>query len=198
MPRLSIWIFSSLLAANCAALAVTQFTPVADDEVLEILPSATRQRTPLSPTVAKITDLKVAGAEAREAIALARQTGDTRYWGRAQAMLLPWWDRPDAPMDMAVLQATVQQGRHEFEAARKTLIAGLARAPANAQAWLTLASLERLTARYADALVACDAVGRAGSALYAKACQLETQSLQGAHTGAIQGLNALLMQARSP
>ena len=198
MPRLSIWIFSSLLAANCAALAVTQFTPMADDEVLEILPSATRQRTPLSPTVAKITDPKVAVAEAREAIALARQTGDTRYWGRAQAVLLPWWDRPDAPMDMAVLQATVQQGRHEFEAARKTLIAGLARAPANAQAWLTLASLERLTARYADALVACDAVGRAGSALYAKACQLETQSLQGAHTGAIQGLNALLMQARSP
>ena len=127
---------------------------------------------------------------------MARQTGDTRYWGRAQAALLPWWDRADAPSDIAVLQATVQQGRHEFEASRKVLAAALARAPDHAQGWLNLAALERLQARYAASLSACDAVARAGQMLYAQACRLETQSLQGQHQSAAKGLQALIAQTQ--
>ena len=136
-----------------------------------------------------------AALQARQDIAVARQTGDTRYWGRAQAALAPWWDKPDAPADLAVLQATVQQGRHEFDASRKVLTMALARAPGQAQGWLNLAALERLSARYVAALAACDAVARAGQALYAQACRLETLSLQGQHTVAMQGLQGLLAQA---
>ncbi len=136
-----------------------------------------------------------AALQARQDIAVARQTGDTRYWGRAQAALAPWWDRHDAPADLAVLQATVQQGRHEFEASRKVLTAILARAPGHAQGWLNLAALERLSARYLPALAACDAVERAGQALYAQACRLETLSLQGQHAAAMQGLHGLLARA---
>jgi tetratricopeptide (TPR) repeat protein len=86
----------------------------------------------------------------------------------------------------------VLQGRHEFDASRAVLTTALARAPGNAQGWLNLAALERLSTRYAEALRACEAVARAGQELYAAACRLETQSLQGRQ--AAQGLRALIEQ----
>ncbi|MEO8014295.1 MAG: hypothetical protein ABI642_09135 [Polaromonas sp.] len=187
-----------LLAVQINAAAATAVQPVRDDEVLEVLPAVTRHRpaqpTAASPASAQASDPVAAAAQAREDIGVARQTGDTRYWGRAQATLAPWWDRPDAPADLAVLQATVQQGRHEFAASRKVLTAALARAPGHAQGWLNLASLERLSSRYAESLAACDAVARAGQALYADACRLETQSLQGQNPMAGQGFQALINQ----
>ena len=188
----------ALAALQLSAFAVTAVQPGSDDEVLEVLPAVTRSRPALMalpPSVTKPADIAAAAQQARAAIAVARQTGDTRYWGRAQAMLAPWWDRADAPTEMAVLQATVQQGRHEFAASRKVLTAALARSPHHAQGWLNLAALDRLSARYADSLVACEAVERAQQPLYAAACRLETQSLQGQHQAAAQGLQALLDQS---
>ena len=198
------WLLVGLLAgAHFSALAATQVQPVRDDEVLETLQTVTRNRpapTALSAvgqTAGKATprDPAIAAQLARQDISVARQTGDTRYWGRAQAVLAPWWDRADAPVELAVLQATVQGGRHEFSASRAVLTAALARTPAYAQGWLNLASLERLSARYAESLAACEAVARAGQALYAQACRLETKSLQGEHKLAAQGFTDLLSRA---
>ena len=188
----------ALAALQLSAFAVTAVQPGSDDEVLEVLPAVTRSRPALMALPASVSrpaDIAAAAQQARAAIAVARQAGDTRYWGRAQAALAPWWDRADAPADIAVLQATVQQGRHEFAASRKVLTAALARSPQHAQGWLNLAALDRLTARYADSLVACEAVERAQQPLYAAACRLETQSLQGQHQAAAQGLQALLDQS---
>ena len=196
-PRL-ITLAGLLLAVQFSATAATAVQPVRDDEVLEVLPAVTRNRpaqaTAASATSAPASDPATAAKQAREDISVARQTGDTRYWGRAQATLAPWWDKLDAPADLAVLQATVQQGRHEFDASRKVLTAALTRTPGHAQGWLNLASLERLSSRYAESLAACDAVARAGQALYAQACRLETQSLKGQHPMAEQGFQALLKQ----
>ena len=192
---LAVW----LAMASLQALAITAVQPAGDDEVLEILPAVTRNRPAFSPAAAArpaFHDAATVAQQAREAISVARQTGDTRYWGRAQALLGPWWDRPDAPSDMAVLQATVQQGRHEFAASRAVLTAALARAPGHAQGWMNLAALERLSARYAESLAACAEVERAGQAFYAEACRLETGSLQGRHAQAIQGFQALLDNTR--
>lgn len=188
----------ALAALQLSAFAVTAVQPGSDDEVLEVLPAVTRSRPALMALPASVSrpaDIAAAAQQARAAIAVARQAGDTRYWGRAQAALAPWWDRADAPADIAVLQATVQQGRHEFAASRKVLTAALARSPQHAQGWLNLAALDRLSARYADSLVACEAVERAQQPLYAAACRLETQSLQGQHQAAAQGLQALLDQS---
>ena len=188
-----------LTAVSLQALAVTAVQPVRDDEVVEVLPSITRNRVARSAaTTARPTlrDAATAAQQAHEAISVARQTGDTRYWGRAQALLAPWWDAPDAPADLAVLQATVQQGRHEFSASRAVLTSALARAPGLAQGWLNLAALERLSARYAESLAACAAVERAGQALYAQACRLETESLQGRHAQAAEGFQGLLDRTR--
>ena len=187
-----------LIASALPALAwaATEVPPGADEGVVEVLPSITRQR-PVAPSgAAKVdADPLQAARAAREAIAMARQTGDTRYWGRAQAVLNPWWNVPTAPVELAVLQATVQQGRHEFEAARQVLEASLVRQPNHAQGGLTLASLHRLSGRYAQALQACEAVSRAGQTLYGAACRLETQSLQGQQALATQGFERLIHEA---
>ena len=184
---------SSLLAlAHFSVSATNSVQPQRDDEVIEVLPLITRNRPVISAaTKPAPLDLSAALTAARKDIAQARQTGDTRYWGRAQALLAPWWDRPDAPADVAVLQATVQQGRHEFAASRQVLTAALARAPGHAQGWLNLAVLERLSGNYTQALDACTKVGLAGQSLYARACTLETQSLQGQHQTATQELQQL-------
>jgi len=189
-----------LAAVQMPALAAAALQPLRDEDLLEVLPAVTRSRPAPSAQSATATAPAAAAAQAaamqaREDISVARQTGDTRYWGRAQAALSPWWDRLGAPADLAVLQATVQQGRHEFAASRKVLTAALARAPGHAQGWLNLAALERLSARYGEALAACDAVSRAGQRLYAQACRLETESLQGQNPKAGQGLQALINQA---
>ncbi|SDP48173.1 hypothetical protein SAMN05216303_104425 [Rhodoferax sp. OV413] len=177
-----------------AAQAVTELRPGRGDEVIERLPAITRVR--LAQTATAMPDPAAAAAQARAHIATARQTGDTRYWGRAQAALAHWWGQADAPVALAVLQATVQQGRHEFQAARSVLQAALQRDPGHAQGWLNLAALERLSGQYPRALRACEAVARAGQNFYAQACQLETQSLQGQTGAARKGLLALRAQTQ--
>ena len=77
--------------------------PGADNEVVEVLPTVTRVRPGPAAAVAPPGDPAAVAIRAREAISVARQTGDTRYWGRAQALLAPWWDKSDAPADLAVL-----------------------------------------------------------------------------------------------
>jgi tetratricopeptide (TPR) repeat protein len=78
------------------------------------------------------------------------------------------------------------------------LEAALERAPGNAQGWLNLAALERLSANYAKASAACDKVNRAGQPWYATGCRLETASLQGRHTDAGRGLQGLLIHVTAP
>ncbi len=177
------------------AHAAEQIRPTRDDAVVEVLPSITRQRPPARFIEGALSQTPLAAAQAaRAAIGVARQTGDTRYWGRAQATLRPWWDKPTAPTDLAILQSTVQQGRHEFEPARIVLASALKRDPGNAQGWLNMAALERLTGRYPEALQACSAVQKAGQSLYATACELETRSLQGQHAQARSGFRTLLTE----
>lgn len=166
-------------------------TPAGDAQVVQAL----GPRTLVVVAGSAATTAQAAQAAAQRAITQARETADPRYLGHAQGVLAPWWDKPDAPVALAVLQATVQQGRHEFAAARATLERALKRDASQAQGWLTLATLERVTGRYAQALAACRQVASAGAALYAAACELETTSLQGRHDEARRGLQALALQA---
>lgn len=166
-----------LVALLDATAAVSDFTAQSDAQVLETLPPRLRQAA--APEAAALA--------AQRWIELSRQTSDPRYLGRAQAVLAPWWGRSDAPVQLSILQATVEQSRHAFADARKTLQQALQRDPAQAQGWLTLATLERVAGRYAEASAACRQVGTAAP-LHAAACALETASLQGRFDEARSGL----------
>jgi hypothetical protein len=178
-----------LLNLATAHAAGRDLTQMGDAQVIETL--ASRVRTSASTP-------QDAAVAAKQAIALARHTADPRHLGRAQSLLGRWWDKSDAPIELAVLQATVQQSRHEFVAAKAVLQGGLLREPTHAQGWLTLATLERVAGQYPQALHACQQVARAGAAWYGAACQLETQSLQGQHQIAQRGLEALRRQTNDP
>ena len=97
-----------LAGAQLSALSATAVQPVRDDEVLEVLQTVTRKRPvqidlstgraagaagQAAGARAEPADPVVAAQLARQDISVARQTGDTRYWGRAQAALAHWWDR---------------------------------------------------------------------------------------------------------
>lgn len=186
MCRLSQFPLLLLLAVVAIAQAAGRdLTPASADQVIEKLPARVRSI---------ISSPETAAIAARQAITLARQTADTRYLGRAQATLAPWWDKKDAPVELAVLQATVLQSRHEFNAARVVLSQVLKREPNHAQGWLTMATIERLSGNYPDALLACDQVARAGAVLYSQACKFETISLQGGQDQARRGLQDLRRQ----
>jgi hypothetical protein len=181
---------------GCAALwcslwvhaAERDFTPSGSAQVIE----------KLAPRVgAAAKDPEKTAQAVRTAINLARETADPRYLGRAQALLAPWWDRAGAPPDLAVLQATVLQSRHDFAGARLVLQKVVSNQTRHAQAWLTLATLDRLQADYASALKACRNLARSGADFHAQACWLETQSLQGQHAVARQGFSALLAHEKT-
>jgi len=194
--RMSLAVLA-LVLAPASGRAATAIAPTHGSQVLETLAAPTVRIQSAVATAVTPPDMATRAAQVRAEIGLARQTGDNRHWGRAQALLAPWWDRPAAPIDMLVLQATVQQGRHAFDAARAVLREAVARAPDHAQAWLALAALERLRADYPATLRACDAVARAGAIHYAAACRLESLSLQGRHDAAATGLRALIESSQT-
>ncbi len=198
MRLLRVAIALAGVVAMAAHGAGRDMTPTGDAQVVQTLGPRTLAVVPASAAATPQAAAQAAQRAAQQAITQARETADPRYLGRAQGVLAPWWDKPDAPAALAVLQATVQQGRHEFAAARATLESALKRDPLQAQGWLTLATLERVAGRYAQALVACRQVASAGAALYAAACELETTSLQGRHDEARRGLQALALQAPDP
>ncbi len=178
------------ISFGCLACAqVKELRIVSDDAVLEKLGARiTKPATPaeLVPAV-------------RQAIALARQTADPRYLGQAQALIGPLWSSPQASYEIATLQATIEQSRHEFAQARKTLQSALAKpAASHAQAWLTLATIERVQANYSAAEAACKSINTSAAQMYAQACLFETKSLQGLWDESRHGLQALLRSQRLP
>jgi Tfp pilus assembly protein PilF len=185
----------ALVLLGSAALA-KDFQPLSDTQVLERLPART-VLVAAKPLSAAAPDARAAAQAAQQAIALAREQADPRHLGRAQALLQAWWGRADAPAHIALLQASIEQAEHHFEAARASLRRALAREPRNAQAWLILASLERLSGQYAKAAQACEQVANAGQSFYALACQAELDSLQGQHSKAHPTLQNLVTQAPS-
>lgn len=135
----------------------------------------------------------------RQAITLARQTADPRYLGQAQALIGAQWSNPVASYEVATLQATIEQSRHEFAQAKLTLQAALAKPTAShAQAWLTLATIERVQGNYKQSEIACNSINTPAAQIYAKACLLETQSLQGQWDASRKGFNALLREQALP
>src|SRR5215470_8142569 len=81
-------------------------------------------------------DAALAARVARLAIDAARRRSDPRFWGKAEAVLAPWWAEAAPPDDILLLRATVRQARHDFARALADVDALLARRPGDAQAHL--------------------------------------------------------------
>jgi hypothetical protein len=98
----------------------------------------------------------------------------------------------DTPSRILVMQATVTQFLHDFDGAEATLKIVLAKDPVNAQAWLTVATIDRVRGRYDSSDAACRELDRIGRSLYASACLAENAGLRGNGPAALATLQGLL------
>lgn len=194
------------LRSLAAALAFTisaaaSFIPPSGDTVIERLPATAtspemrRAREMARELRATPNDLALAGKVAREHIRHARATADPRHLGYAEAALRPWWNHDDAPAEVLVLRATVKQSLHNFTAARRDLELALAKDPVNAQAWLTLATIDTVQGRYDEARRACIQLTRLGETFSATVAAAAVASLTGQSQSAANQLESLLSRS---
>jgi hypothetical protein len=114
--------------------APTAWQPADDDVVVERVPrrivdrsTGSRVRTAgAAAATDPRADLGSALRTARALIERARQSGDPRAMGEAQAVLGPWWPSTEPPASVRLLRATILQHGHDFAAAFRDLDALIA------------------------------------------------------------------------
>jgi hypothetical protein len=126
----------------------------------------------------------------------ARANADPRYAGLAFAALQPWANDNQAPSEVLLLQATLEQHVHRFDSAGAKLERLVELEPSHTQAWLTLATIRRVQARYADSDRACRQVLAFGERLHGAACLAENDGLRGRTAAARATFEQLLATPR--
>jgi Tfp pilus assembly protein PilF len=130
--------------------------------------------------------------QAQRLIEASRSSGDLRLLGYAQALLADWpAQSANTPVDALVLQATIAQSRHEFDAARTLLDRALARAPRHAQARLTRATLAQVQGDHDLARRDCLAL-TASNADAAAVCVAAVDAATGADRAATAALQSVI------
>ena len=185
------------LANGVAGASAEPIVPTRDDEVIEVLPglatSRLEERRARRALAQRPDDPALAVGIARRLLARAHDDGDPRFAGQALAAISGWSDA-QAPDDVLLLRADLQQYLHEFDASVATLQRLVARPTAahRAQAWITLATVRRVQGRYADSDAACHRLMDAGAALHGGACLAENAALRGEFDAARTSLTGLL------
>ena len=191
--RLLAFFAAALLSAACQTRALAgPYIPSSDSAVLAELPAGTR-RADVSARRLALGRLDVAIPLAQFYIQQSRVRGDLRYLGYADAVLTPWEKQSSPVPDVLVLQATLQQSRHEFTASLATLDRALTARPDDAQGLLIRATVLRVLGRYPEAGAACGQFARLVEARLGALC---VQSLRGLN-GHLESAYGVLMQVSS-
>jgi len=166
------------------AQANQPYTPERDDEVLHQLPVANEQESASIKKLRKTLqqapeNSHIASQLATAYINKARIHSDSRYYGYAEAVLKPWWEAQPPPDEVLFLRATLQQHQHAYQSAIVDLKQLLSHQPRNAQAWLSLATIQQVTGNYAAARAGCSALARTASHWLASVCHSQIFSLTG-------------------
>ena len=183
-----------------ASAVATPYIPGADSDVLERLPEKTdpslrdvkRLRASLSRHP---DDLALAVRLGRRAIEAARDTGDPRFLGLAQAALAPWWKLAAPPAPALLLRATIRQSNHDFDGAMADLDRLIAINPTDGQALLTRSTVLTVQGKYVAALIDCRRIAPLTLPLVVAACVAAPLSLSGDAAGAYDTLTSALAQA---
>jgi len=190
--------FLAVALTAAVAASAAPFVPRSGTEVLETLPrradaadaALRRQREQLSSAP---RDPAAAAALAQRYIELGRSASDPRYFGYAQAVLAPWWRAPAPPVAVLLLRATLLQSSHRFEEAMRDLDAVTRADPANAQAWLTLATVQVVRGEYDAAVRSCGRLSSLANDLASMTC-LANARAAGRQLAASERLLALAVE----
>ncbi len=189
-------------AALCAAASARGEPRVPNDtaQVLERLPARDgadwRAIAALQAELARAPrDHAIAAELAQRYLALFRVQGDPRLIAYAQRGLSPWSADAEPPLEIAMRRAELAQTEHRFDAARAELERVLARAPRDAQAWLTLAAIDVVRADYDAARRECSRLVLIEDATIAGGCLAAVQAMSGEAGRAYEFLEAQLAEA---
>jgi tetratricopeptide (TPR) repeat protein len=171
--------------------------PANDAEVVAELPMGARHSSAPSQALTA-TRLDVALPLARFDIEQARATGDLRFLGYAEAILQPWLAQPAVAPQVLVLNATILQSRHAFDASLMQLDRALEARPEDAQAWLTRATVLRVLGRYDEALQSCKRMAAAADAAVTTLCEQSLRGLTGHLEDAYASIASLPQQGLPP
>lgn len=170
-------------AFACGVVRAEAYRPSDDAEVLERLPTPGTERRELRALREEVKAHPdrpaLAMALARRYIELGRIDSDPRFYGYAEAVLARWLRLPHPHPEALVLQATVLQNRHDFQAALADLEAALRGNPRLAQAWITRAAIHEVQGDYPAALRSCLALAKLRASLTAAVCLESALSLSG-------------------
>ena len=172
------------------------YQPTADGELIQEVPKAD------DPAVAAIRKLRVqldaqprkldiANALATAYVDFGREVGDAHYVGYAEAVLGPWLAQKTPPVTTLVLYATILQYRHQFAPARDQLKRAIAIDANDAQAWLTLATLDMVQGDYTTARSDCSQAGRHGDPVIGQICTANLLSYLGQAQRSVATLTAI-------
>lgn len=176
MQIIRLMIIGVVLSAALPALAEPRL-PTNDNEIIESLPIG----APSGLALAATTDITLdqAIASARASLLLGQRYSDPRQYGYAEAMLASWNQRDPNDPKLAVLNARIQQFRHDFDGAKERLRTLLKTDPDQTEAWLLLATIEQVQGNFAPARAACARVAGQGDLLTAITCAAGVASLTG-------------------
>ena len=170
-----------LLGAGAQA---SPYVPKSGAEVIEVLPQRASPlqrelRTMRSSLARNPRDVELAALVAERYIDAGRSETDPRYYGYAQAALAPWWNDAAPPARIRVLRATLMQATHHFDKAVTDLRQVTAMEPDNAQAWLTLATVQGVLGEYRAAASSCARLYRLAEPVVSATCAAQVGSLTG-------------------
>jgi Tfp pilus assembly protein PilF len=160
------------------------YIPATNDEVLQEVPAIA------DPAVVQMKRLRAACDASPQSLSAAkqladayidysRQIGDAHFAGYAEAIIAPWLRLPRPPAPALVTQAVILQYRHLFNEARALLQKALKVNPADAQAWLTLGTLDMVQGDYETAAKDCGQVSHRASVELGLACFASLRSYTG-------------------
>jgi tetratricopeptide (TPR) repeat protein len=189
-------VLTLFMLVSMANVEAAPYVPASDNVVLERLPfkpndPIAREMSQLrSELVRNPQNSEIAVRLAQRYYGLVAEEGDPRYLGYAQAVLAPWWEMPQPPIDVQVLRASLAQFRHDFSGALNDLNSVLERDPRHAQARALRATIHIVQARYEQARADCTALHGVSSELIALACEAMVDGLTGKTATAYPKLNA--------
>lgn len=183
-----------------APVFANPYIPSADSDVLERLPEKN------DPSLRDLKRLRIAASKhpddltlairlGRRSIEAARESGDPRFLGQAQAALAPWWRLSDPPAPALLLRATIKQSNHDFDGAITDLDRLIAANPADGQALLTRATVLTVQGKYQAARTDCSRIAPLAVPLVFAACDAAPASLSGDSDSAYRSLLGTLSSA---
>ena len=184
---------------RAAPALATPTVPTDDALVLERVPGArdpsSRALREMHAALAKDRrDVDLAVKVARLDIAQAREQGDPRFLGRAEAALAPWPVAADTPTQVLLLRATILQSNHDFDASLAALDRVVKVDPRSGQAWLTLAAVHQARAEYEPALRDCGQIAGMVLGIVPAVCTASIMSLTGHAPLALRAITLTLAQ----